>query len=163
MRNLMMIGHSNRSIVEFISLLRRHHVQVLIDVRNYPQSKYNPQFNRDNLDISLREAGIEYRWFSNLGGRSPKPCFQISKTLESILRDQRVLCLMCSEGDHTQCHRHYLLTPIARRLGCNVQQITNTSLLDDSGPTQRELERFAEHLPPDAEEFLGWAQQTSLF
>ena len=52
------LGHSTRPIDEFIGLLRAHQISLLVDVRTVPRSRYNPQFNRDTLAESLRDAGI---------------------------------------------------------------------------------------------------------
>ena len=106
MRTIYMVGHSSQTMRELIAKLSRHGVEVLIDVRNYPFSKWAPQFNRDNLDISLSEAGFTYRSIPSLGGLNPKPCSTILSILKALFNDQRVMCLMCSESDFMKCHRH---------------------------------------------------------
>ena len=64
------IGHSNRSIEEFIDGLRANAIELLADVRRFPASRHNPQFAEQALGDSLRDAGIEYRWMGKeLGGR----------------------------------------------------------------------------------------------
>ena len=63
------IGHSTRSIEEFIALLAQHGIRVLADVRLLPGSKRYPHFNNDALAASLREHGIRYEHFRELGGR----------------------------------------------------------------------------------------------
>jgi uncharacterized protein (DUF488 family) len=62
------IGHSTRSIEEFIGLLQLHQVECVLDVRTVPKSRHNPQFNRDTLPASLAAAGIGYRHIAGLGG-----------------------------------------------------------------------------------------------
>jgi uncharacterized protein (DUF488 family) len=62
------IGHSTRSIEEFIRLLKAHGVRRVIDVRKIPRSRHNPQFNRDTLSSALRRARIHYRHMPGLGG-----------------------------------------------------------------------------------------------
>jgi len=62
------IGHSTRSIEEFVALLRRSSVEVVVDVRTVPRSRTNPQYNRDDLRASLGEAGIGYQHLPALGG-----------------------------------------------------------------------------------------------
>src|SRR6478752_1972410 len=72
-RAIFTVGHSTRPIEEFIELLRAHGVESLVDVRTVPRSRHNPQFERDALANSLRQAGIEYRHMKDLGGlRKPK-------------------------------------------------------------------------------------------
>jgi uncharacterized protein (DUF488 family) len=63
------IGHSNRSIDEFVGLLGEHRIEVLVDVRRLPGSERFPQFDRDPLASTLAEAGIGYRWAEGLAGR----------------------------------------------------------------------------------------------
>lgn len=62
------IGHSNRSIDEFIGLLQVHGIETLIDVRIVPRSRHNPQFNLDALPQSLQPVQIQYLHMANLGG-----------------------------------------------------------------------------------------------
>jgi hypothetical protein len=62
------IGHSTRSIEEFIRLLEAHDVRRVIDVRTIPRSRHNPQFNRDKLSSALHRARIHYRHMPGLGG-----------------------------------------------------------------------------------------------
>ena len=62
------VGHSTRPIDEFIGMLRANGIRRLVDVRTIPKSRHNPQFNREALEVSLREAGIEYRHLPGLGG-----------------------------------------------------------------------------------------------
>src|SRR5262249_53201800 len=65
---LLTIGHSTRTIEEFIEVLQSHGVQTLVDVRTVPKSRANPQFAGDALAASLSATGIEYRWMRELGG-----------------------------------------------------------------------------------------------
>jgi len=67
------IGHSTRTILDFIALLRAHGVEKLIDVRTVPSSRHNPQFNREELSHSLHSARLHYTYMPGLGGfRRPK-------------------------------------------------------------------------------------------
>jgi uncharacterized protein (DUF488 family) len=65
---LLTVGHSTRTIEEFVELLRSHGVEVLVDIRTVPKSRANPQFAGDALAKALPDAGIEYRWMRSLGG-----------------------------------------------------------------------------------------------
>ena len=62
------VGHSTRSIEEFLSILETHGVKRLVDVRTIPKSRRVPQFNSDALAISLQGRGIDYVHLQNLGG-----------------------------------------------------------------------------------------------
>ena len=63
------IGHSTRTIPEFVTLLRQVDVDLLVDVRSIPWSRANPQFNLDVLPGSLAAEGIGYQHLRALGGR----------------------------------------------------------------------------------------------
>jgi uncharacterized protein (DUF488 family) len=65
---ILMIGHSTRSIEEFIRLLKAHGVSRVIDVRKIPRSRHTPQFNRNTLSSALHRARIHYRHMPGLGG-----------------------------------------------------------------------------------------------
>ena len=56
------IGHSTRSLEEFLSLLREHRIDEVIDVRRFPASRRYPHFNRLELEAELTIAGITYLW-----------------------------------------------------------------------------------------------------
>lgn len=62
------IGHSTRNLDEFIEILRCYSVLALIDVRHFPRSRRNPQFDKNNLEIKLPESDIQYYWIEELGG-----------------------------------------------------------------------------------------------
>ncbi len=54
------IGHSTRRIEEFISILKTYEIEVLVDIRAFPVSRRNPQFNKKNIEKSLSQNDIEY-------------------------------------------------------------------------------------------------------
>jgi uncharacterized protein (DUF488 family) len=62
------IGHSTRSIVEFLDLLRSVQVTLVADVRTVPRSRTNPQYNRESLPLALRQFGVNYEHIASLGG-----------------------------------------------------------------------------------------------
>lgn len=68
---LFTVGHSDRSLEEFLGILRDAGVTAVVDVRRLPGSAKHPQYNADALAESLRQAGIEYRRITGLGGRRP--------------------------------------------------------------------------------------------
>src|SRR5690554_6651037 len=69
------IGHSTHPIEEFISILNAYDIKLLVDVRSLPGSNKFPQFNKENLEISLPKEGISYKHLLILGGRR-----KVSKT-----------------------------------------------------------------------------------
>ena len=66
---ILTIGHSTRTLTEFVALLRQVDVTLVVDVRSFPRSRAMPQFNGDTLPVSLAEHGIGYRHLRALGGR----------------------------------------------------------------------------------------------
>jgi uncharacterized protein (DUF488 family) len=62
------VGHSNRSIEEFVAILQNAGIELVADVRTVPRSRANPQFNGDTLSNSLAAFGIGYQRFAELGG-----------------------------------------------------------------------------------------------
>lgn len=67
--NIFTIGHSTRTLAEFVALLRQVDVNLLVDVRSLPRSRTTPQFNGDTLPQTLAANGIGYRHLRALGGR----------------------------------------------------------------------------------------------
>ena len=63
------IGHSSRTVADFITLLREVGVELLVDVRSFPRSRAMPQFNIETLPDSLAAEGIGYQHIRALGGR----------------------------------------------------------------------------------------------
>jgi uncharacterized protein (DUF488 family) len=69
---LFTIGHSTRTIDEFISVLEAHSIQTLADIRSLPASRRLPHFNRESLANTLTSTGTLYIWIKELGGRRKK-------------------------------------------------------------------------------------------
>lgn len=65
------VGHSNRPVAELCALLRAAACDVVLDVRRFPRSRANPQFNIETLPGALAAVGIGYRPVAALGGRRP--------------------------------------------------------------------------------------------
>jgi uncharacterized protein (DUF488 family) len=122
------IGHSTRDITSFIDLLSANDIEAVADVRSLPGSRKFPQFNAEELAVSLPEHGIEYIPFKQLGGRrkarkdSPNtvwrhPAFRgyadymetedFEKGIEELLAvaGQKRMAIMCSEAVWWRCHR----------------------------------------------------------
>ena len=63
------IGHSNRQLADLLAILQSHGIQLIADVRRFPGSRRQPHFGGESLESALRDAGIGYRHFPDLGGR----------------------------------------------------------------------------------------------
>lgn len=143
------IGHSTRSIEDFVSLLRAHGIDRLVDVRRYPGSRRFPHFGRDALAAHLEEAGIEYVHEPALGGRR-KPDepsrntwwrnaqfrayadYLATPEFEGALRtligraDEKPTAMMCAEAVHWRCHRQLVADVLVSR-GHEVRHIASES------------------------------------
>ncbi len=153
--DLYTIGHSNHPVERFIKLLKLHAVGAVCDVRSSPYSKFNPQFNRENLRKALKEQGIAYVHLGvELGPRSEDPsCYQDGKVLyerlactELFLKGMERLrhgmesyriALMCSEKDPITCHRMILICRELRSEPFPIHHI----LEDGSLESQKEAEQ----------------------
>ncbi len=87
-RTVFTIGHSNLELEEFLSTLSRHGVQTVCDVRSRPASFRFPQFNRESLEVNLRDAGFRYEFLGeSLGGRPADPhVYQANGLVDYFLR-----------------------------------------------------------------------------
>lgn len=139
------IGHSTHEQAKLIALLQAAGVALLVDVRSFPRSRTNPQFNADELARALAAVEIGYRHQPALGGRrgrqdlgypSPNglwrveafrnyadhalsPAFQSALDALLTLAAAQPTAVMCAEADWHRCHRR-LITDNAIARGCEV-------------------------------------------
>jgi uncharacterized protein (DUF488 family) len=128
------IGHSRRTVEEFVTLLREAGVNLLVDVRTIPRSRTNPQFNADTLPDALGPFGIGYCHIRKLGGlrgprkdRQPSPNtfwqndsfrnyadYTATSDFREGLAELRELgrshtcAIMCAEALWWRCHRRII-------------------------------------------------------
>jgi uncharacterized protein (DUF488 family) len=156
---LLTIGHSTRTLDEFLALLRAHEVERVVDVRSLPRSRRMPHFSGPSLAPSLAEAGLDYTHIPDLGGlRGPStapeyaglpeafrgygahmetPRFRAA--LDELIRlasEQRV-ALLCAEAEPKSCHRSLIADALFAR-GLEVAHI-----VDLGPPLPHELTRAA--------------------
>lgn len=144
-RLIFTVGHSTRSIEEFVTLLREHGVGLVADVRTVPKSRHNPQFGQEALAASLDAAGIAYLHMPKLGGLRharadstnlgwrnlsfrgfadymQTPAFAAGlDELEGFARACRT-AIMCAEAVPWRCHRSLIADALAAR-GWEVRDI----------------------------------------
>ncbi len=147
------IGHSTRTIEEFVELLKTYGVNLIVDVRTVPRSRHNPQFNKETLPNTLKIHAIKYIHMSGIGGlRRPKhdsvnmawrnssfrgyadfmQTQEFTDNLLKIIALSRVNCLalMCAEALPWRCHRSLISDALVIR-HIKVQHIISvTSCLD---------------------------------
>lgn len=140
------VGHSTRKRSELVALLKHYGVDTLLDIRAIPYSRYNSQFNLEEMVREMPGAGLHYRHIASLGGRRPsrevmagaKSCSERShgfaeymkseefrKGLDSVLelaRGGSTIALMCAESDPTHCHRFWVADAVQAE-GFTVQHI----------------------------------------
>jgi uncharacterized protein (DUF488 family) len=154
------VGHSTRSLDEFLDLLEMHDIGVLADVRTIPRSGRNPQFNAEILAGALAEVNIDYVHLPGLGGfRRPRPdsantawdnesfrgfadYMQTPQFTENLdraiaLAGGKRAALMCAEAVPWKCHRMLISDALTAR-GIGVKHI-----IDESHVVEHRLTRSA--------------------
>jgi uncharacterized protein (DUF488 family) len=143
------IGYGNRSIEEFIELLKRYGIQYLVDIRSQPYSRYNPDFSKDALAHHLKQQQIRYIYMGDtLGGRpADTSCYLDGQVdyakvrekafyqkgisyIQSAWQRQLSIALMCSEAKPQECHRGKL---IGNTL---IEQHIEVAHIDEAGNTK---------------------------
>ena len=154
MTTIYTIGHSNHDSDDLLALLKQYNIELVIDVRSSPYSRYVPQANRETLARTLEVAGIAYRWQGDRLGGKPEgtvadydklrasQAFQQGITDLMAAADGAHTAIMCSEGDHRQCHRHKLITPALLDRGTQVLHIQPDGGIVDEDEEPRQLALF---------------------
>ena len=135
------IGHSTRSLDEFVALLRENRVEAVADIRRMPRSRTNPQYNVDTFGGALAERQITYRHIAELGGlrsrkKSAEPSVNTYWTNESFrnfadytatdafaqglhlleeLGEAHRTAIMCAEAVWWRCHRRIVADYLINR------------------------------------------------
>ena len=146
------IGHSTRTIPEFVDLLRVGNVELVVDIRSVPRSRASPQFNLDALPGALASRQIGYRHIQELGGLRGKsktippevngywthPSFHnyadyalseaFREGLSTLLHLSEIKrsAIMCSEAVWWRCHRSMIADYLKAR-GFQVYHILSTT------------------------------------
>ncbi len=160
------IGHSNVPIDRFLALLSQEQIEVLVDTRSQPYSRYSPQFNRDSLKTSAQQARIKYLYLGDtLGGRPPEEEYRLPdgkvdydrlaeapfyrEGLQRLKQEAEIsrVAIMCSEADYRKCHRYWLITRSLAREGIDVQHILHSGELvqtwqEEFAPASDQLRLF---------------------
>jgi uncharacterized protein (DUF488 family) len=147
------IGHSTRSLDEFVSLMAGESVELVADVRRFPVSRRHPQFNREALASDLARFGIGYLHLKALGGRrsrrstgSPNTGWRVeafnayadymaTAEFEAALGElmaaaqPRRAAIMCAEAVPWRCHRRLIADALTVR-GWTVRDIIGSGKVD---------------------------------
>jgi uncharacterized protein (DUF488 family) len=133
------IGHSTRTIDEFVDALRSFGVRTLVDIRTVPRSRHVPRFNREHLSRTLPRRGIRYRHLPTLGGlRKPRADSENTawrnagfrgfadymgtaefadglRDLRALAREAGPVAVMCAEAVPWRCHRSLVADALLAR------------------------------------------------
>jgi uncharacterized protein (DUF488 family) len=132
------VGHSTRTLEEFMELLKTYNVTLVVDVRTVPRSRHNPQFNKEPLPNSLKTQSVKYVHMPEIGGlRHPKrdsinlawknsgfrgyaDYMQTQEFTDNLLRivalaRENCLALMCAEALPWRCHRNLISDALVAR------------------------------------------------
>jgi uncharacterized protein (DUF488 family) len=153
------VGHSTRSIEDYLTLLAAGEIELLADVRRFPASRRHPQFNQDALTASLADQGIAYEHFPGLGGRrnhrlpdSPNQAWRVqafnayADHLQSgefqadfdrllMLAAEKRTAIMCAEALPQQCHRRIIADALIAR-GWTVKHLLSPKRIEDHKLTE---------------------------
>lgn len=154
------IGHSSHAIEAFTILLGGHGIEVVVDTRSAPYSKFAPQFDRAVLRRDLASAGVKYLFLgAELGGRPRGDDFydESGRVLygkrtadaffqESMARLERGIAqyrvaLMCGEEDPAHCHRRLLVGRVLVERGHELLHIRMDGRLDTESDIARESKK----------------------
>jgi uncharacterized protein (DUF488 family) len=151
------VGHSNHRIDILLGMLKNHHVEIVVDTRSQPYSKYSPQFDQPALKTSLAAHGIRYLHMGReLGGRPADAEFYDSEghvlydrvadselfreglaRLEKGLGKFRV-AMLCSEESPVACHRRLLIGRVLGGHGVKVEHLRGDGRLQSEADLIRE-------------------------
>lgn len=171
------IGHSNHSMDTFVNLLKSYQIEVLVDTRSSPFSRYSPHFNRDSIKAATHEAGIKYGFFGkHLGGRPDDEDYYdeegrvvYSQVAKSFLFNEGVerlvsgiqkfrTAIFCSEENPSICHRRLLVGRVLFEQGVAVYHIRGNGLVqtEEELRRQEELEKSSQRALFEEEEVTEW-------
>lgn len=165
------VGHSNHPIDFFIELIQEYKVDCIIDVRSVAASKYNPQFNKEDLKKSLAKVGIKYSHFEEeFGARQKDPDlldedgqvdfekvrkFWLFKNgVEKLWKGVEhglTMSLMCSEGEPLDCHRFSMIAIQLEKEGFDIKHIMKDKTLKSNADLEAQLlKKYEKKIPhPD--------------
>jgi hypothetical protein len=165
------IGHSTHQAELFLNLLLNHGINCIVDVRSVAASKYNPQFNKENIAHLLKSHNIKYihlpeefgarRTNVELLGANGKVDFEkvrkdwsfkegLERLNNGIIKGFRI-ALMCSEADPLGCHRFSMISVALQRDGFIVEHILkDSSVISNKKLEELLVKKFNKKLPqPD--------------
>lgn len=108
---LFSIGYGNRPVTEFLALLEDHRIDVLVDVRSVPFSRFHPEYAREALKANVEGQGLVYAWMGDTlggkcGGAAPSNvAFRSALRRLALMGTDRRVAFLCAELRPEACHR----------------------------------------------------------
>ena len=151
------VGHSTHNIESFVTLLKRHRIDAIADVRSVPYSRWQPQFNREDLSATLKTHSIAYVFLGKeLGARSNDPaCYEKGRVKYQLLArtplfrsgiervkdgsHSKVIALMCAEKEPLDCHRTILIARELVKAGADIAHVLENGQVETHNETLKRL------------------------
>jgi uncharacterized protein (DUF488 family) len=142
------VGTSNRSMKEFLHVLRAYQIEVVVDVRRFPTSRYR-HFKQEPFKDCLEQHGIEYYHVGRLGGYRKGGYRKYMKTadferglacVEELAASNRV-AIMCAELLFSQCHRRFIADALNERGHTVIHIIDDKKSYEHRGKDDKEVDR----------------------
>lgn len=141
------IGHSTRSLEEFLDILKHFQIELVIDVRRFPSSKKFPWFGKENLEKELIKGNIRYIHFPDLGGyrkegyKNFAETEEFSQAIKKLLEiiDTKNSAIMCAEVLWWRCHRRYIANTLSQ-MDYQIIHIFNKEKIQEHKPKEKEIE-----------------------
>ena len=147
------IGHSNRTWETFALLLKLHEIEMVVDVRSNPVSRFASFANHRRLPELLDSLRIDHLWMGDTLGGKPseerfyddkgKPAYDsmasepsFAEGIERLLEvaDDSRTAIMCAEEDPTNCHRALLIGPAVEARGATLAHIRKDGSAEAAPP-----------------------------
>jgi uncharacterized protein (DUF488 family) len=160
MSSFFTLGHSNHASETWLALVRQHQIEVVVDTRSSPYSKYAPHFDKEIMQRSLEQAGTRYLFLgAELGGRPANPDYYDASghVLYSRLRDDARfkaavarleagmerfrVALVCGEEDPAHCHRRLLVGRVLVERGHDLLHIRADGHIETESDVERQSKK----------------------
>lgn len=158
MTTLYTIGYSAFKINTFIETLKKYKISCLVDVRSNPNSKFFVDYNKSNLESTLKKYGIIYRNYTDeFGARQLNPIYHKKgyldfeefvksdvfleglKKIQAGIELNYTFVFMCAEKDPSTCHRTIMVARAFHELGYDVKNILSNGSFEPQSNTERRL------------------------
>lgn len=170
-KRIFTVGHSTHTLENFMALLQSQLINCVVDVRSVAASKFNPQFNKDEISCFLKENGIVYMHMpKSFGARHNDPSLldeegkvdfrKVAETNDFLIGVSRlevgidkgfIIALMCSESEPFDCHRFSMISYALEMRGIKVDHILkNKTVISNTQLEYRLITKYEKQLPvPD--------------